>query len=120
MSKIISFAWTTPPLLANRKTRTRRQWDDNYAKSFKMGDVCQAYNRHPRFKGKKVATIKITGKKKEDISLMPDDDYEKEGFKYMEEQGLKVWGKDPRQAFEDWRNDGGIYWVVDFEVLETF
>lgn len=112
--KIIAFAWTTPPLLSGRKTRTRRKWDDNYAKRFKPGDICQAFDKSPRFKGKRVALIKILSIKKEDIKDMPDEDYEKEGFKYMEEQGMKIWNKPPRQAFEEWRDDGGEYWVVDF------
>jgi len=76
MPKIISFAWTTEPLLSGRKTRTRRKWSDKYANRFKVGDVCYAYDRQPRFKGKKVAEIKITSIKKEDISLATKEDYQ--------------------------------------------
>jgi hypothetical protein len=119
--KIISFAWTSVPLLARRKTRTRRQWDDNYAATFKLGETVQAYDRSPRFKGKRIALIKILSLEKQDISLLAEEDYEKEGFKYMEEQGLKMPGRfanqSPRIAFNQWRNAGGEYWVVDFEFL---
>ena len=117
MSQIVSFAWTTAALLAGRKHRTRREWGDDYAKRFKVGDIVQAWDKQPRFKGKKVAEIRITGVKKEDISLMPDEDFEKEGFKFMEEQGLQIWKQNPRDAFESWRNDGGEYWVIDFELI---
>ncbi len=116
--KIISFAWTTPALLAGEKTRTRREWSDKYAQRFKVGDLIQAYDKQPRFKGKKVAIIKITGIKKEDISLMPDEDYFKEGFEYLEKINKKIFDQDPKIAFEEWREDGGGYWVIDFEVIE--
>lgn len=117
MSQIISFAWTVPALLARRKTRTRRLWDDGYAKRFKVGDIVQAWDKQPRFKGKKIAEIKIISIKKENISLMPSEDFEKEGFKYMEEQELRIWGMNPRDAFDSWRNDVDDYWVIDFEII---
>ncbi len=115
---IISFAWTTPALLAGEKTRTRRDWSDEYAKKFKVGDLIQAYDKQPRFKGKKVAIIKITNIEKEDISLMPDEDYIKEGFAYLERINKEIFGKNPRTAFQEWREEGGEYWVIDFEILE--
>lgn len=116
--KIISFAWTTPALLAGYKTRTRREWSDKYAKRFKVGDLIQAWDKQPRFKGKKVAIIRITGIKKEDISLMPDEDYCKEGFAYLFRINKTIFGKHPVAAFEDWREEGGEYWVIDFELLK--
>jgi len=116
--KIISFAWTTDSLLKGKKTRTRREWDDKFASRFRVGDLIQAWDKQPRFKGKRVAIIKITGIKKEDISLMPDEDYEKEGFAYIEKQGQSIWGQEPKEAFKEWREDGGDYWVIDFELIE--
>lgn len=115
---IISFAWTTEPLLAGRKTRTRRDWALNHSKKFKVGDLVQAYDKLPIHGGRRVAIIKITGIKHEHISEMPDEDYEKEGFAYMEEQGLTIWGKKIREAFEEWRKDDDYYWVIDFELVE--
>jgi len=115
---IISFAWTTPALLSGEKTRTRREWSDEYAKRCKVGDLIQAYDKQPRFKGKKVAVIKIIGIKKEDITLMPEDDYFKEGFAYLERVGKKIFNQDPKIAFKEWREEGGKYWVIDFELVE--
>jgi len=117
--KIISFAWTTPALLAGEKTRTRRNWSDKYAKRFKVGDLIQAYDRQPRFKGKRVAIIKILNIKKENISLMPNKDYKKEGFAYLEKINKKIFGENPKMAFQEWRKEGGKYWVIDFEVLKN-
>lgn len=58
--KIISFAWTTKVLLEGKKTVTRRDWNDKYAKTFHKGDIVQAYDKNPRCKGKKIAEIIIT------------------------------------------------------------
>ena len=123
--KIISFAWTTPAFLAGRKTRTRRDWSDDYAKRFHVGDVCQAWDHVPRVKGaKRVGTLRITGLKKEDLREMPDEDFEKEGFAYLEETGFKIWDMDAREAFGEWKLNADIQdeptmmWVVDFEKTE--
>ena len=81
--KIISFGWTWPALLAEpplRKTVTRRDWNVEYALRFK-GDLIQAFDKSPRFGGKKIATIRlIRSPYNEPIDLMPDSDYEAEGF----------------------------------------
>jgi hypothetical protein len=57
--------------------------------------------------------------KKEHMSRMPEEDFEREGFKFMEEQGIKIWGKEPREAFSDWKGEDGILWVVDFDILSV-
>jgi hypothetical protein len=117
---IVSFAWTTGAFRVRRKTRTRRHWDDRYAnifvKGIPQGRVHDAYDRQPRFGGKKIGTFMITSMKKEHMSKMPDEDYEREGFKFMEENRIKIWDKESRQAFEDWKNDDKTPWVVDFQI----
>lgn len=40
--RIISFAWTSPALLAGAKTVTRRDWDDSYARRFSAGELVAA------------------------------------------------------------------------------
>lgn len=85
--KIISFAWTTGALLAGRKTATCREWDESYARRFRAGDLIAAYDRSPRFKGKQVATIRLThdatmGRWKDILT----DPYEQEGFAWYDEQ----------------------------------
>lgn len=116
--KIMSFAWTVPAFLNKRKSRTRREWNDKYASMFKVGDLIQAWDKQPRFKGKRIGTIKITGIKKENISKMPDEDFEKEGFKYFDEEGLPIWDMLPRDAFENWRKEDYDVWVIDFEIIK--
>ena len=114
---VISFAWTSEAFKAGRKVKTRREWSDDYAQKFHIGDCCKAYDKQPRFGGQQIGMLQVRSLAYEDISIMPESDYEAEGFLYMEEQGLKIWGKDPRQAFEDWRNKGGWYWVLGFKKL---
>lgn len=113
---IISFDLTSPALVAGRKTRTRRDWAESHFKKFHIGDLVQAWDHSPRTRNaKRIGTIRITGLKRENIALMPDEDFEKEGFAYLQEAGLKIWGKTPRRAFEDWMDSEREYYVVDFE-----
>ena len=111
---IVSMAWTKDAYKAGCKTRTRRKWTDEYAKRFKINSLFQGYDKSPRFKGKRIGVSTILNIKKEHISLMPDEDYEKEGFKYMSDNNLKIWDKDPWEAFNDWRKTDETYYVVDF------
>lgn len=113
---IISFAWTTDSFLANRKDVTRRTWTPVYARRFKEGDLCKAYDKQPRFGGKQIGVITVLRDPYwEHISLMPDSDFECEGFAYMAEKGLKIWRKEPRDAFEEWRHQDAYFWVLRFE-----
>lgn len=58
----ISFAWTTDVWKKGLKTATRRFWTDEYAEKWwcqvvKDGYKALAYDRSPRFKGKRIGTI---------------------------------------------------------------
>lgn len=125
--KIISFAWTTPALLAGAKTVTRRDWDDDYARRFTLGQEVLAYNRSPRHKGQAVARLRIVSVTKEWDRDAPDDDYEAEGFAWMEahpeslpkaDRGFYL-GRVSRDAYDQWRRGSGWSWVCRFEVLEV-
>lgn len=114
---IISFAWTTPALLAGAKTVTRREWKPEYASRFKVGMLVDAWDRSPRTgKGKKVATIRLT----RDPYLQWTDDlprshYEREGFVWMEENGLEG---SVRDTLGEWNMRPRFIWVVEFELVE--
>lgn len=113
----ISFAWTVDAFLADRKSVTRRLWKDHFAAQFKPSTIHHAYDKNPRNGGKRIGEFVILSTKKEDISTMPESDYEREGFQYMEERGIHIWGKPARQAFDDWKATGGLFWVVRFRKL---
>ena len=115
--KIISFAWTTPALLAGRKTRTRRDWADRHAKTFHIGDRIQAWNHVPRVKGAvKVGEIVITGVRRERYCDVKAEDWEKEGFAYLTENGLPLGDTTPGELFTDWALDDSSVWVIDFKL----
>ena len=134
--KTISFAWTTDALLAGRKTCTCRDWEADYAERFKAGDLIAAYDRSPRFKGKQIATLRLThdATKATLGELYPEDGgYEAEGFAYYDEQiaagntkavksldrNLGIYpGETLRERLDDENRAGWGQWVIRFEVVE--
>jgi len=116
----ISFAWTTDALLALRKTCTRRSWTDSYAarftRAYERGEPVDAYNKNPRNGGKTVGQIRLTcAPYKQLMGNFPAADYENEGFKWMEEKGLKIQGCDPIDFCQQWINTNEEVWVVRFK-----
>jgi len=124
--KIISFAYTTPALLARQKTVTRREWKHSYATSFGQHDRLLAYDRSPRSGGRQVGIIQLTERPYlEHISKMPDDDYYAEGFDYLDKADKAGYflqnGKyhNIREYFDIQRRYADVtLWVVRFEILE--
>ena len=136
MSKSISFAWTSPALLPGRKTCTCRDWDDDYARRFRAGDVIAAYDRSPRYQGKQIATLRLTHDatfgKLIDVLGGFDAAYEAEGFAYGDEQVAagnqrmrtsieRNLGVEPGETLRDWLRQTAMVreWIVRFEVVET-
>ena len=116
--KIISFAWTTPALLAGRKTVTRREWSNDYARRFRAGDLVAAYNRNPRHGGRQIATIRLTREPyRESTRSAPEEDYEGEGFAFLQDDGVKVDGLPPDVLWRAWHVFPQVMWVIRFEVV---
>ena len=87
-----------------------------YEKAFaemSKGQLVDAYDKSPRFKGKKIATIRLTkAPYKQALKDMPEDHFEREG-------GLMLW---PRGLVEFQAMMGPmdkVYWVVEFEIEEA-
>lgn len=122
---IISFGWTTPAILARRKTVTRREWDPRYADRFYEGQVCDAWNTSPRnVRGnpRKIATIRLTAKPTYELTRQaPPEDWEREGFEYLSANGHKVGKLTPEELWNQWhRHDNyARLWVVRFEIVEV-
>lgn len=118
---IISFAWTTPALLAGAKNVTRRDWDGSYARQFRAGALVDAWDRSPRTRrGRKVATIRLTRDPwPQRTSLMGDEDFRQEGIAYLQEHGVApptmgswaVW-------WDQWRLAGEVLYVVEFQLVD--
>jgi hypothetical protein len=114
----ISFAWTTSALLANRKKVTRRNWSKAYAARFRNGSVHNAYDRQARFGGKKIGNIKITTPVYVEQSCdIPDQDYDLEGFAYLEENGILIREISPQEFFDNWRKSSDVLFVVRFDLV---
>ena len=117
---IVSFSKTTAALVARRKTVTRREWKDGHAARFKPGDVVDAWSASPHRGGKRVGKIRILSVTKEPTRLIPDSDWEAEGFAYMAERGLNVEKDRSCEAFcRAWRQHPTLEtYVIRFEVVE--
>lgn len=117
--KPISFAWTTPALLAGRKSCTRRDWSDKWAMQFRAGEKVAAYDRQPRHGGRQVAVIELTGRPyRQSTTEAPESDWEAEGFDYLQEIGARVDGMSPRMLWRAWHLYPQVLWVVRFRLVE--
>ena len=125
--KAISFAWTTPALLARAKSVTRREWPERYARQYHKGEQVLALNKSYYARGHAVAVIRLTDDPRLEPDLdAPDSDYEAEGFAYLAEHidelpkaaRGQVRMTLSRSAFDEWRRAGGFSWVIRFELTE--
>ena len=125
--KAISFAWTTPALLAGAKSVTRREWPERYARQFRGGETVLALNKSYRAKGRAIAVIRLSDDPRLEPDIdAPDSDYEAEGFSYLAEHPAELPKSArnqarmtlSREAFDEWRKAGGFSWVIRFEVVE--
>jgi hypothetical protein len=94
--RIISFGWTTEPFLAGEKTVTRRDWKESYAKCFKQNELLSAYDKDPRYGGKRIGVIKLVEPVKRDDPWLLPNDYIAEGFGWMDrnwEKANSYWHK---------------------------
>lgn len=127
---IISFAWTTPALLAGAKTVTRRAWMPVTAAKFHVGDVVDAWNQTPRVNSarrgiriaRQVATIRITRDPwVQNTREVGPDDYRREGFEWLFDHDTDA----PCSArmigaiTKEWRERPRDLYVVEFELVEV-
>lgn len=113
----ISFAWTSPALVAGKKTVTRRDWKPEHARKFKRGDKVTAYNKSPRNGGKPIAVIELTADPYlERTSKMTLESYQREGLTWLHSIGAVV---PPDLWWNAWRDLDEELWVIEFELLEV-
>lgn len=116
---IISFHWTAPALLAGAKTVTRRMWTPSHARLFHQGDLVAAYDRSPRYGGKRIASIRITKDPYLELARhAPESDWEAEGFAYMHTNEPR-WAKHAEAIWTDWKTSDVELWVVRFQLVEV-
>ena len=119
----ITFAWTTPALLAGAKTVIRQPWTEQKARQYRAGMLITAYDRSPRHGGRPLAILRLTSDPElQPLSDMTEADYEAEGWHWLHEHRdlMPRWitGSDfSPQAFDAWRQRPGSVWVVRFDVI---
>lgn len=116
---IISFGWTAPAIVVKVKRVTRRDWPDHYARQFRCGEAYQAYDRSPRVGGQKLFTIRLLELYKERACDVPEEDWELEGFAFLEQAGITLKGRTPREVWQGWKESVRPLWVArfDYDVL---
>lgn len=130
----ISFAWTTPAVLAGHftpklsaKTETRRDWKPVTIKKFQRiagsGEPVAAWTKQPGFQGARhFATIKILEVEPSERSgNIPDEAWHAEGFGMLQAIGAGLHrGYSARHVWEYWRVEepGNIQTVCRFELLD--
>ena len=118
--QIISFAWTTPALLAQAKDRTRRGWTADYARRFHVCMNCQGFDKGARNGGRGVAIVQLTQDPYlERTGKMTEEDYAGEGFLWMEQNHYTMRGQHPREYFEKWKATNEMLYVVHFQILRV-
>ncbi len=124
---ILSFGWTWPAFVAGEKTVTRRDWKPVYSTRWRQGMTFKAYNRSPRFGGVQIGAGRLTYDAMfQPLIMMPDEDYLREGFVWLKAhpQALpksarkQCWGNCTWDSVLDWRNSGGLLYVVRFEITK--
>lgn len=82
-----------------------------------------AYDRQPRFGGIKIAVIKLLRPPwLQQLSIMPDTDYYREGFEWIEEhpeyKPRRFREYSMRDVWWEMQMSGGAMWVVEFKIIE--
>ncbi len=117
--KEISFNWTLPAFLAGHKSVTRRDWKDDYARTFKKGEVVAAYNKQRRFGGKKIGLIRLSQNPyKESTADIPAEDWYNEGMPVLEGEGVLLDGLMPSDFWLRWLTEPEDLWVIRFTILD--
>lgn len=120
--RIISFARTTPALLAGSKTVTRRAWAPRHAAGFHAGDLVQAWDKGPRSGGRRVGTIRLTMDpfvQSTALATIDPNEYYAEGFGYLSACGAFIDGMRPADLWALWRDEPRDLWVVRFHLVEA-
>ena len=86
---------------------------------FREGTQIQARDGSPRFQGRQVAVISLVRDAYlERTSQAPDSDYRAEGLEWLEQQGIKIRGMEPREFWDEWKAADELVYVVRFRVIK--
>jgi len=101
----VSFTWTTDALLAGWKDTTRRVWSDQTlaaaVKAWRLNEPVHAFNKSTRNGGQHVASIILTERPRWSDELPPED-YDREGFRFLQRYGHTLDGLTPDDLWAYW------------------
>jgi len=121
---IISFGHTLPCFVSENKSVTRRNWTERHLSQFNKGDICKAYSKGAQYGGECIGILKLTETPyKQNTGEMPDEDYTKEGFCYLDvAYDIITDAKNQllQDTFNSWKEQDITLSVVPFEILEIF
>jgi len=124
----ISFGWTAAPFVMRQKFCTRRNWKLIHAEKFHKDREVVAIDTDRRCGGKPIGLIKLTQDAMlESTSCMPDADFKKEGFAFLEKHSYLIKGGNApflkhgsmRAFFEWWKKQDEALYTVRFDILEV-
>jgi hypothetical protein len=122
----ISFGYTSPAFILLQKVLTRRCWKASHVKKFYSGKRVRAINTDRRCGGKPIGEIELTHDVIEQpTGLMPESDFKKEGFEFLEKHRYFIKKNSPfykfdsmRVFFEWWKEQNDPVYVVRFKVID--
>lgn len=130
---MISFAWTTPAVLAAHfapdlpfKTETRRDWTkahaDRMVRKMERGRLFNAWTKTPCFGGEKFGEIEVLDIRKERQGDIGDESWDREGFSLLQLIDAKF-GKHTSadEVWNYWRGEGAdeSCYVVSFRLVNV-
>lgn len=119
----ISMNRTTSSFVTENKTVTRRHWQPVTIKRFKKDTKFLAVQRC--YGGEALGVGQLTENPfKQSTKDMVAEDYEYEGFEFLDDRYVKIVGSDDTypllDAFDRWQESDQILTVVPFEIIEVF
>lgn len=118
VKRYLSFAWTVPAIMERRKDTTRRTWDPATARLFPRGTWFWGTDRALYRNGRRICLGRIsTDPFVQNTRDMDPDEFNREGFDYLESIGATVGDCGPRELWRRWTEDPRELVVVRFEVV---
>lgn len=119
---MISMGRTSPPWVNEEKSVTRRDWSTATARKFPNKQLFMAYSKQPMFGGEPLGIGQmIADPFKQSTLEMGSEDYDNEGFHYLDLRHRDIKGTLPLiKACIRWKDSDQMLTVVPFMIIEVF
>lgn len=117
--RLLYFGPMSVALLKGRKTSVRVPFASRRSVAFQPGELVPAYDQRPKRGGKPIAMLRITDRPyRMNSADATEEDYEIEGFAYLEEQGQTFGHEEPRRYWEAAKAAKADVCVIRFQVVD--